>query len=250
MHYFFKEGAVLSREREVALDSEDFNHAYRVLRLRMGTDVAVSDGRGAAYYGVIVSIGSQEVKVRLTQKAPQAESPLQVTLLQGFSKGEKMDLVVRQAVELGVRRVVPVITERSIPQLTPSREIGRLERWQKISRSAAAQCRRSYLPGVERVHSFNEVLQMISEKRCLVPWEGENEQPIQRLLQQPPPRAQAVFIFIGPEGGFSLTEIQALSAAGADTVHLGPRILRTETAALACLTLVQGAWGDLGVERG
>lgn len=247
MHYFFKEGALLSRGYEVSLEAGDVRHACRVLRLRNGDTVVVSDGRGTAYYGIISFPEAHEAKVVLKEEAPGGEPPLRITLLQGMAKGDKMDLILRQAVELGVWHFVPVLTERSISRMPFSREAGRLERWRKVARSAAAQCRRSRVPSVGPVISFKDALNMIEEKRCLVPWEREEKRPLRALLQQPPPGDRAVFLFIGPEGGFNEPEISSLLESGAATAHLGRRILRTESAAIACLALIQGAWGDLGV---
>jgi len=138
MHYFFKEGLPLEEGRLVELDPEDLNHAYRVLRLRTDSVVAVSDGRGRAFRGTIESIGPQGAFVRLGEPLPPAESPLRIVLLQGLAKGEKMDLIIRQAAELGVQQIVPVATTRSIPRLDASREARRLERWRKVARAAAA----------------------------------------------------------------------------------------------------------------
>ncbi|HOL18348.1 MAG TPA: 16S rRNA (uracil(1498)-N(3))-methyltransferase, partial [Bacillota bacterium] len=224
MHYFFKESAILEAEREITLEAEDVNHAYRVLRLRKGAAVVVADGRGAAYHGIIVSITPGEVVVWLVEPAQNSEPALKVTLLQSLAKGEKMDLVIRQAVELGVSRIIPVLTERSIPRLTGSREAARLLRWQKIARSAAAQCRRAFLPPVEPICDLDKVLKEIPGRLALIPWEHEHERGLADLLWQIKPGNNEVLLFTGPEGGFSSAEIEALCAAGAKTVHLGPRI--------------------------
>ncbi|MEW5785909.1 MAG: 16S rRNA (uracil(1498)-N(3))-methyltransferase [Bacillota bacterium] len=248
MHQFFKEGAALAAGQEMSLDADDLNHACRVLRLRKGSPVTVADGRGSAFFGVISSINPHDARVLLVEPAPPAEPSLRLTLLQALAKGEKMDLIVRQAVELGAARIIPVLTERSIPRLPAGKEDGRLERWRKIARVAAAQCRRSVLPAVEPVHDFAQALGLLAGATALVPWEGETDYGFNEMLDRRSPADRAVLLFIGPEGGFSRAEVEALSGAGARTVHLGPRILRTETAA-AALTLVQAAWGDLGVER-
>ncbi|MBS3943124.1 MAG: 16S rRNA (uracil(1498)-N(3))-methyltransferase [Dethiobacter sp.] len=246
MPYFFKESAGLMAESEITLDQQDVHHACRVLKLAKGAAVTVADGRGAAFQGVICSAGPREVVVRLIEPAEPHESSLQITLLQSLAKGEKMDLIIRQAVELGAARVVPMATERSIPQFTASREVGRLKRWQKISQAAAAQCRRARLPRIEPVCRFEQVLDMARHCLSIVPWEMEKKQSLFELLRQPRPKHGAILLCIGPEGGFSRGEIESLTAAGAVSVHLGPRILRAETAAITALAMVQSAWGDLG----
>jgi 16S rRNA (uracil1498-N3)-methyltransferase len=247
MHYFFKEEPALEAGRLIALDPVDLNHAYRVLRLRRNSAVAVADGRGSVYRGAVESAGPEAVLVRLVEPLPAAEPPRRLVLLQGVAKGEKMDLILRQAVELGVMEIVPVFTARSVPRFGESRETGRLKRWRSLVRSAAAQCRRAVLPEVMPVHDFAQALSLLKGRKVVVPWEGEKKMSLEELLRRPPSLQEAVFIFIGPEGGFSIQEIDVLNTVGACTVHLGPRILRTETAAAVTIALIQAAWGDLGV---
>lgn len=249
MHYFFIEGASLVEGQVVELLPEDVNHVYRVLRLREGALLYVGDGRETVFRGKITAAGPKSVKVLLEQPEAPAESPLQITLLQSLAKGEKMDLIVRQSAELGVSRVIPVVTGRSVPKWDEHKERRRLARWQSIARSAASQCRRGRIPAVEPVVNFLEVLDRLPPHReglTVVPWEGEKRFSAGELSRQPFPSGGTVFLFIGPEGGFEESEIKTLSASGAATVHLGPRILRTETAAAVSLALVQAAWGDLG----
>jgi len=245
MHLFFKESALLEINCEIALDPEDVNHAYRVLRLGKGSAVTVADGKGASYGGVINSISSQEVLVRLLEPAQINKPSLRITLLQSLLKGEKMDLVIRQAVELGVTRIIPVLTERSIPQYTDSREVNRGLRWQKIARSAAAQCRRADLALIEPLCRLEKTFDLLREQPSFVLWELEKKRSLYDLLRHQRPEGDAVLLLLGPEGGFSCAEIEILAAAGAASAHLGPRILRAETAALASIAMLQSVWGDL-----
>lgn len=248
MHYFFLEGCRLSSGEEVDLAGEDINHAYRVLRLKPGDQVVVSDARGRALSGVITRSEARRVRICLERKLPDAESTLEITLFHSLAKGEKMDLVVRQAVELGVKRIVPVATRRSIPRFSGAQEDKKIQRWEKITRSASAQCRRAFLPPIEPVQEFESILPRFSGHRTLVPWEKEESVSLSRALRQPGPDDGVVLLFIGPEGGFENSEIEAVKRFGAQTVHLGPRIVRTETAALVAVTMVQAAWGDLAGE--
>jgi 16S rRNA (uracil1498-N3)-methyltransferase len=248
MHYFFVEGARLASGQVVELAPGDANHARRVLRLRAGSPVAVADGRGAVFLGAIASTGPAAVRVRLGEPLPAAESPLEVTLLQCLLKGDKMDLVIRQAVELGAARIIPVIAERSVPRRSDGDAAGRLPRWRAIARAAAAQCRRAVLPAVEPLQDFAQALAGAGDQPLLAPWEEEKMSGLSELFGQLFPAHGAVSVLIGPEGGFSEPEAGALAAAGARLVHLGPRILRAETAAAVTLALVQAAWGDLGGE--
>ncbi len=248
MHYFFIEGETLTGGAETALPEKDINHAYRVLRLKAGDEVVVADGLGKARQGRITLSSPQKVLVLLGEEKAPAESPLKVTLFQSLVKGDKMDLIIRQAVELGVYRIVPFITGRSIPQRGRQQDEKKLVRWSSKARSAAAQCQRAFLPTIEPVCAFQSVLSRVAECRSLVPWEEEKAASLGDLLKQPHSEEKAVFLFVGPEGGFARSEIEALVKAGAEKVHLGPRILRSETAAAAVITMVQAAWGDLSGE--
>lgn len=249
MHYFFLEGQSLVGGSEVKLAERDLNHACRVLRLKPGDMVGIADARGGAFSGVVTISEPQEVRVCLDKELPSAESSLNITLFYSLSKGEKMDLVIRQAVELGVKRIVPVATMRSIPEFGDHKEKKKNQRWKNIVRSAAAQCRRAFLPPVDRVRDLKTILPEFNKHRTLVPWEEESSSAINDVLKQPCPEDKAVLLFIGPEGGFETCEIEAARKAGAQIVHLGSRIMRTETAATAAVTMVQSAWGDLGKER-
>ncbi len=249
MHYVFIEGAPLPEGQVVELLPEDVNHIYRVLRLREGDPLYVGDGRGKVRRGTIAVSSPHLIKVQLEQPVAPAEPPLNITLLQSLAKGEKMDLIVRQSVELGVSRVIPVVTGRSIPRWDAPKEGRKLARWQSIARAAASQCRRGRIPAVEPVADFLEAVERLplhGKGLTVVPWEGEKQLSAGELSGYSFPPEGIVFLFIGPEGGFEEFEIKTLSAAGAVTVHLGPRILRTETAAAVSLSLIQAAWGDLG----
>ncbi len=249
MHYVFIEEAPLLEGQTVELLPEDVNHVYRVLRLREGARITVGDGREKVFSGVITYCKPGSVRVLLEKAAGAAESPLRITLLQSLAKGEKMDLIVRQATELGVSRIIPVITRRSVPKWDEYKEQRHLTRWQNIARSAASQCRRGRIPAVDSVANFAEALNKLpppGEGLTIVPWEGERQLDAGELFQQTFPGGRPLFLFVGPEGGFAESEIKILSSSGAVTIHLGPRILRTETAAAVMLALAQAAWGDLG----
>ena len=236
--------------RIVELCPGDVKHAYRVLRRRKGDWLDIGDGEGTVYSGVVIAAGPGLIQVRLEQPVVLDDPPLFITLLQSLAKNEKMDLVVRQAVELGVSRIIPVITERSVPRWDGDKGRRRVIRWRTIARAASAQCRRSRIPEVKPPVDFLQALATLPAPRAgltLVPWEGEKKLGLGELLRQPFPFPGGFLsLFIGPEGGFDESEINALSVTGARSVHLGPRILRTETASAVTLALVQAAWGDLG----
>lgn len=248
MRYFFLEDGELVAGREVSLSGEDINHAYRVLRLKIGDKAVVSDGRGRALAGTITFSSSRQVRMLPEEEKAPAESSLEIILIQALIKGDRMDLILRQAVELGVRRIVPLVTGRSVPQWDRRQDQKKQLRHKNIIRSAAAQCRRAFLPSVEPARDLEAVLPRIRENRAIVPWENEKILSLGQILKQPRPLQGAVLIFIGPEGGFERWEIETLVDAGALTAHLGPRILRSETAAVAAISMVQAAWGDLSAE--
>lgn len=245
MHYFFLEKKALTDGMQVTLAEEDLNHAYRVLRLKEGDEVVVADGVGQARLGRILHSTPREISVILHGQQPPAESPIKITLFQSLLKGDKMDLVIRQAVELGVHHIVPIISSRSIPQRDKKQDQKKVLRWQNIARSASAQSRRSFLAGVESVCAFSSVLARLKNIKTLVPWEEENSIKLSKILNQPCPSSGAVFLFIGPEGGFTIDEIEVLRKTGAETATLGPRVMRSETAAAAAVVLIQAGWGDL-----
>ncbi len=245
MHYFFLENRAYSSGDVVRLSEHDCNHAYRVLRLQTGDEITVSDGRGRVNRGVVTLSEAHNIQVRIGHALEAAQSPLDITLCQSLSKGEKMDLVIRQAVELGINRFIPMVTGRSVARFDRKRETHKAHRWKKIIRSAAAQSRRGFIPVLDTVKTLEELIAAASSHLMLVPYEGEKEIFLADRLKQPAPRDGVVFLFIGPEGGFDGGEIEALKNAGAQIVSLGPRIMRLDTAAAASLAMLQGAWGDL-----
>ncbi len=248
MHYSFLEGQNLFALDEVFLPPEEINHVYRVLRLKVGDIIVAADGLGAGRLAEIKQLSSQQVLVSLHEPVQERESPLKITLFQSLLKGDKMDLVIRQAVELGVNSIIPLISDRTIPVQGKEQNMKKILRWRKKVRSAAAQCRRLYLPSLEPIQELKSVLPRLEEATTLVPWEEEKNLLIGEVLKRPCPQKRVVFLFIGPEGGFTEAEVEALRNVGAETVSLGLRIMRSETAAAAVLALLQAGWGDLSGE--
>ncbi|MFZ5631218.1 MAG: 16S rRNA (uracil(1498)-N(3))-methyltransferase [Bacillota bacterium] len=224
----------------------DVKHMVKVLRLKPGDMVELLDGTGRAARARIDSAGSVEVVcTRLEEVIPGGEPPVKVTLVQGLAKGEKMDLVIQKSTELGVAEIIPLICRRSVVRLEDKRAAGRQERWQRVAVEAAKQCRRARLPVVRSAQGLDEVLDgMPVGTAAFLPWEEERDRSFGQLLQGENPGR--VYIFIGPEGGFEKSEVEGARRRGVVTVTLGPRILRTETAGLACLALIMHRWGDLG----
>ena len=184
--------------------------------------------------------GGAQLQV-LRELAFWGESPLRLVLGIGLAKGEALDGVLRQATEMGVQQIIPFISERS-ERVTPERSLRRRERWQRLAREIIKSCQRSVLPEIGAVQDFGAVLAG-PEAVKLIFWEEERGGGLQACLSQPRPAAARVLI--GPEGGFAAAEVDRAKAAGFKVVSLGPRRLKVETAALAALTLLQFAWGDL-----
>ncbi len=230
----------------VTLTDEDHRYLVRVLRLEVGDLVTLFDGKVGEADARISRIGPRAVELRVeVRRELGAPDRPALTLIQALAKGEKLDLVVQKATELGVTRIMPVTSARSIPQLEAMRAIGRRTRWQKIAREAARQCGRTDVPSIEVVTPLATAMHAVSKDAFrLILWEGAKGISLTDVLPtaQPPEMVVAV----GPEGGFAPAEIEAAKAAGFLTAGLGPRVLRTETAALAILAILQYQLGDLG----
>lgn len=231
----------LAAQTSLALPEAAAHHAARVLRLRGGDAVTLFDGSGGEYAARITAIGKHDVTVAIGRHDPvERESPLAVTLVQALSSGERMDLTVQKAVELGVRRIVPVESERGVVRLKGERAARRVAHWQQVAVSACEQCGRNRIPGVEAILPLAAWL--AAESRAVPRWlllPGADT--ALRDLPRPP---GPVELLVGPEGGLTDAEADAARRAGYRPVRLGPRVLRTETAAPALLAAMQALWGD------
>jgi 16S rRNA (uracil1498-N3)-methyltransferase len=226
----------------VTLDPEETFHLARVLRLGVGARVEVTDGQGGNFAAQVATLEPRGATLRILGKLDSwGESPLPLVLGIGLAKGEALDEVVRQATEMGVTRIFPFISERS-ERLTPERVERRRKRWQRLARESIKSCQRSMLPLIEPPRDFAAALEGPEEVK-LIFWEEERGGGLKSILQLP--RPQDVRVLIGPEGGFSAGEAALAQETGFQVVSLGPRRLKVPTAALAALTLIQYAWGDL-----
>lgn len=245
MHRFFVSPEQLKAERPV-ITGPDVRHAVKVLRLGPGDVVELLDGQGRAARAGIEEAGrDQVVCLRLEEFSPGGEPPVRVTLVQGLAKGEKMDLVIQKSTELGVAEIIPLVARRSVVRLEGGKALERQERWQRIAMEAAKQCRRAVVPPVRPPMNLSLVLQEIpAGTTSFLPWEEQRGQSLGYLLRGDNPGR--VYLFIGPEGGFESSEVEEAGLRGVQAVSLGTRILRTETAGLACLSIIMNRWGDLG----
>ena len=215
-------------------------HAARALRLKVDDTVTLFNGQGGEYAARIERIHKDEVAVAITGFADvERESPLQVALAQGISSGERMDYTLQKAVELGVASIQPIAAKRSVVKLAGERVDRRVAHWQGVVASACEQCGRNRVPDVATPLTLAQWLGGYGGGRLLF------LSPLaeMRLADLPRPTATDCLV-AGPEGGFETDEIAALEAVGAIPIRLGPRVLRTETAALAALAAMQALWGD------
>lgn len=244
MHRFYLPDAPDGDAFECALSAEESQHAGRVLRLRAGDEVEAFDGRGRAWLCELAFEG-QQARVRALKALPSNESPLGVTLYQGMPKLDKLDMIVQKATELGAVRIVPVNMARSVARAEGKDAARKQERWQRIAMEAAKQCARARVPEVARPMSFAEAIaDMRARELMLMPYELHRGRGLNAFA----PGARDVGILIGPEGGIAPEEAARAQEAGAQPVTLGPRILRTETAAIAALAMVMLRLGDAGGE--
>lgn len=236
----------LSANTSLSLGSERARYVGRVLRLRPGDALTVFDGNGGEYPANVGTISKQAAELNVGEHiARSTESPLRIRLLQGISRGERMDIVVQKATELGVHRISPVLTEFSVVKLEAERAAKRVAHWTRVAASACEQCGRNEMPLIDTPGPLYEVLDLD---------DGKAQDSIRLVLD--PGAKQAlpsiprpdgcVTVLIGPEGGLSEKEQERAQFAGFAAVSFGPRILRTETAALAAIAFLQSVFGDLG----
>ena len=238
MHHFFVLPQAVEGDK-VTITGPDVNHIRNALRMRQGESLLISDGEGNDYHCRISLIESGLVEARVIERRESRELPVRLYLFQGLPKSDKMELIIQKAVELGVYEIIPVITKNAVVKLDAKKERSRLERWQAISESAAKQSGRSKIPKVEKVMLLKEALEMAEGlDRILIPYENQSGiDTMRKALEETGEDTRSIAVFSGPEGGFDESESLLAKEQGAVPVSLGRRILRTETAGLAILSL-------------
>ena len=222
------------------ITGQDVNHIRNVLRMKAGEQIAVRDGISRNYICEIESFSTEEVRARiLSAEEDSSELPARLYLFQGLPKGDKMELIIQKAVELGAYRIIPVATRRCVMKLDKKKEETKLKRWNAIAESAAKQSGRMLVPQVSEVMTFSRACRFAGELDYnLIPYElAEGMKETRRVLGEIRPGMQ-VGIFIGPEGGFDREEIAEAESAGIHPITLGRRILRTETAGMTVLSIL------------
>ncbi|MBQ8147703.1 MAG: 16S rRNA (uracil(1498)-N(3))-methyltransferase [Lachnospiraceae bacterium] len=239
MYRFFVERSACMGDC-IRIGGDDWNHMKNVLRLKCGEQITVSDGTDREYICEIIEYVETEAVVKILDILDSsAELPTEITLYQGFPKGDKMELIIQKAVELGASRIVPVMTKRTIVKLDAKKAEKKLERYNAIALSAAKQSKRGVIPVVDRIMTMKEALEDARGLEMnLIPYEdAKGMQHSKEVLRQVVGK-KTLGIFIGPEGGFEEAEVQAAIGIGAECITLGHRILRTETAGMTVLSIV------------
>lgn len=248
MHRFFVEPFQIHKD-EIEIQGGDVNHIRNVLRMKAGEELLVSDGYGNEYRCRIREILEDTVSASVLEaRRVLSELPSRITLYQCLPKGDKMELIVQKAVELGAAAIVPVASKRCVVKLDAKKAESRRKRWQAVAESAAKQSGRALIPPVMQVQSFSEALLQAGElDLCLIPYEcagelledgsGSAMERTREILENIR-SGQTIGIFIGPEGGFEKEEVERAMETGAKPVSLGKRILRTETAGLCILSVL------------
>jgi len=234
----------LSVGARVDLSESAARHAARVLRLKEDDCLTLFDGAGGEYVARIARVGRDNVAVEVMQWSDvECESPIDITLIQALQSGEKMDLTVQKAVELGVRRIVPVASQRSVVRLEGDRAQRRVAHWRAVAASACEQCGRNRVPEVSALEGLRPWLARPASGgtlRLML-----DPRSVNTLGSLPRPQTDSgIELLIGAEGGLSPDEMDLAVRAGFVGVRLGPRVLRTETAGLAALAAIQCLWGD------
>ena len=240
MHRFYVDNDKI-RNDKIIITGNDVNHIKNVLRMRPGDELIICNGQGKDCYCIIDRVSDTEIETVVKSVLDtDTELPVKITLFQGLPKSDKMELIIQKAVELGVYEIVPVMTARCVVKLSDSkREDKKLARWQSISESAAKQSQRGIIPKILPVMSFMEAVTYASTMDLkVIPYENEKGMTATRDILSGIKNCRTVGIFIGPEGGFENSEVDLAKKYNIMPISLGKRILRTETAGLALLSVM------------
>lgn len=228
-------------DKRVYINGKDVNHIKNVLRMKVGEELAISNGEdGNEYRCTIKELGEEQIELELLfVKEDAMELPCKVYLFQGLPKADKMELIIQKCVELGVTEVIPVATKRAVVKLDEKKAKQKVQRWQGISEAAAKQSKRGIVPNVHEVLSFKQALAYAKDMDVkMIPYELAEGMQATKDLIAGIKEGQSVAVFIGPEGGFDESEVEMAKEMGITPVSLGRRILRTETAGMTVLAFM------------
>ena len=247
MDRFFVDKKNINIENNTCIiEGEDVKHISKVLRCRIGEELEVCDNNNNEYICEITNIDKNQVELNIVEKVDiQRESDLKIKVYQGLPKGPKMEMILQKLTEVGVDEIILVQTKRTVVKVDDKKEDKKLERWERIIYEAAKQSKRGKIPTLRGVLTFKEALADMKENDFnIAPYENEKTKSIKQAIKGV--NINNIGIFVGPEGGFEETEIEAIEDIGGQSVSLGPRILRTETASLVASSIVLYELSDLG----
>ena len=247
MDRFFVEKKNVNLENNTCIiEGEDVKHISKVLRCRVGEELEICDNDNNEYICEITSIDKSEVQLNIIDKVDiKRESDLKIKVYQGLPKGPKMEMILQKLTEVGVDEIILVQTKRTVVKVEDKKEDKKIERWERIIYEAAKQSKRGKIPKLRGVLSFKEALADMKENDFnIAPYENERTKSIKQAIKGVD--IKNIGVFVGPEGGFEDTEIKAIEEIGGQSVSLGPRILRTETASLVASSIVLYELSDLG----
>ena len=250
MRRFFIEQTKITSTK-IFITGSNAAHIKKVLRMKSGDRIELFDGRGFEYEARIENLLAGSIEVSITKRFLSAsESPVQIIVAQALLKDRKMDSLTRQLTEIGITKLIPFTSIRSVPRPDKKRLSARRKRWEKIAIEALKQCRRGIVTRIGETITFNDVIKIDDECDLkIVFWENESK-PVSYAAQQVHDRHyRKILAVLGPEGGFTEKEIEDARACGFVTASLGPRILRAETATVAACTILQYLFGDMGLKK-
>lgn len=248
MHRFFVMTEYIN-DNKVFIHGEQARHLNKVLRLKTGNRIIVFDNSGFEYEAVISEVDRDSVRADIVQRREPGRDPaVSLNLVQGMAKGDKMDIIIQKTVEIGVKKIYPLISEYTVINLKGERAAKKVERWQQIAIEACKQCGRNLVPEIMPPVGLNELLARIDQEIGIMLYEAETGQGLKQVLKDLADRVKTreLYLLVGPEGGFSSEEARLAKQKGVITASLGPRILRTETAAIVGSSMVFYEYGDLG----
>ena len=236
MYHFFVSEEQINGENAY-IEGSDVNHIANVLRMKPGEELLISVKGDWDYLCKIVGIETDRVNLKVLESMEQRELPVNITLLQGIPKSDKLEMIIQKAVELGVSEIIPVKTKRVVVKIDEKKVDTKVNRWNAIAESAAKQSKRSIVPKVYEPMSIDNALEIVKDFGVkLIPYENADGIDKTRRILDNMDKTKNIAVFIGPEGGFEESEVERIKNSGFEVITLGKRILRTETAGLALLS--------------
>lgn len=236
MYHFFVSEEQINGENAY-IEGSDVNHIANVLRMKPGEELLISVKGDWDYLCKIVDIETDRVNLKVLESMEQRELPVNITLLQGIPKSDKLEMIIQKAVELGVSEIIPVKTKRVVVKIEEKKQASKVNRWNAIAESAAKQSKRSIIPKVHEPMSIDNALEIVKDFGVkLIPYENADGIDKTRKILDNMDKTKNIAVFIGPEGGFEDAEVERIKNSGFEVITLGKRILRTETAGLALLS--------------